>query len=75
MAKLSRSESETWVLRRRRLHRGAPSYFGYYHRSRTHLSLEMDCPEHREVHGVDGGRVIDLPDVDGLHHHYERRAA
>jgi transposase InsO family protein len=63
------------VLNERHLRRVLTSYFGYYHRSRTHLSLEMDCPEHREVHGVDGGRVIELPDVDGLHHHYERRAA
>lgn len=39
----------------------------------THLSLEMDCPEHREVQ--DSGRVIQVPAVGGLHHHYERRAA
>jgi hypothetical protein len=50
-------------------------YLDYYHRSRTHLSLEMDCPEHRDVHEVDRGRVVEIPDVGGLHHHYERQAA
>jgi transposase InsO family protein len=63
------------TLNERHLRRVLTSYFGYYHRSRTHLSLEMDCPEHRDVHEVDRGRVVEIPDVGGLHHHYERQAA
>ena len=63
------------VLNERHLRRVMSRYLDYYHRSRTHLSLEMDCPEHREVHDVDRGRVIEIADVGGLHHHYERRAA
>jgi hypothetical protein len=35
----------------------------------------MDCPEPREVQAEDRGRVVEVPEVSGLHHHYERRAA
>jgi len=63
------------VLNERHLRRVVGKYLDYYHRSRTHLSLEMDCPEHREVCDVGHGRVIEIPKVGGLHHHYERRAA
>jgi transposase InsO family protein len=51
------------------------SYFSYYHDWRTHLSLAMDCPKSRSIQPPDGGRVITMPEVGGLHHHYERRAA
>jgi putative transposase len=57
------------------LRRILSSYFHYYHGWRTHLALEMDCPEPREVQSVDRGRVVELPEVGGLHHHYERVAA
>jgi hypothetical protein len=40
----------------------------------TSTSGEMDCPEHRAVHPSDRGRVIEIPEVGGLHHHYERIA-
>jgi len=50
-------------------------YFLYYHRSRTHLSLEKDCPEPRAVEPPKMGKVIALPQVGGLHHRYTRRAA
>jgi putative transposase len=49
-------------------------YFRYYHRWRTHLSLEMDSPEGRETFAADRGRVIEVAEVGGLHHHYERAA-
>ena len=45
------------------------------HLARTHLSLEMDTPEHRPVQPPDLGRVIEFPDVAGLQRHYERHAA
>jgi putative transposase len=51
------------------------SYFEYYEHSRTHLSLEKDPPTSRAVQGSESGRVVELPQVGGLHHRYERRAA
>ena len=50
-------------------------YFNYYHRSRTHLSLRKDSPESRPVQPPELGQVVALPQVGGLHHRYERRAA
>jgi hypothetical protein len=50
-------------------------YFNYYHGARTHLSLEKDAPETRPVQPPEMGSVIELPEVGGLHHRYERRAA
>jgi transposase InsO family protein len=50
-------------------------YLEYYHRSRTHLPLAMDAPDGRSVQPPDFGEVIQLPEVGGLHHRYERRAA
>jgi putative transposase len=49
------------------------SYFAYYHRSRTHLSLCKDSPEPRAKQPL--GSVIEIAEVGGLHHRYERRAA
>jgi len=51
------------------------SYFDYYHGSRTHLSLNKDSPVPRAVHPPDMGQVVEFPQVGGLHHRYERRAA
>ena len=51
------------------------SYFDYYHRSRTHLSLEKDSPEPRAIQPPEMGSVVAVPQVGGLHHRYERRAA
>ena len=51
------------------------SYFAYYHRSRTHLSLAKDAPDERPIQPPESGEVIQLPQVGGLHHRYERRAA
>jgi hypothetical protein len=50
-------------------------YFAYYERSRTHLSLQKDAPVSRPVQPACLGRVIELPQVGGLHHRYERGAA
>src|ERR1051326_1888228 len=49
-------------------------YLRYYLNSRTHLSLEKDAPESRAVHAPALG-IVDIPQVGGLHHRYERRAA
>ena len=57
------------------LRRTLNSYFNYYHRSRTHLSLRKDSPEPRPIQPPETGRVVAVPQVGGLHHRYERRAA
>ena len=57
------------------LYRHLQSFVDYYHRSGTHLGLEKDTPEPRPVQSADMGRVIAMPEVGGLHHRYERRAA
>jgi putative transposase len=57
------------------LRRTLKAYFDYYHRVRTHLSLEKDAPETRPVQPPELGSVVELPEVGGLHHRYVRRAA
>ena len=56
---------------RRTLH----NYFAYYQWSRTHLALGKDAPESRAVEPPEQGRVVAIPQVGGLHHRYQRRAA
>ena len=63
------------VLSERHLRRVLTDYFAYYHGSRTHLSLEKDAPTPRRVQTPEEGGVIAIPEVGGLHHRYERRAA
>jgi transposase InsO family protein len=51
-------------------------YCSYYERSRTHLSLDKDTPIPRPVTSPgEGAAVVAVPEVGGLHHRYERRAA
>lgn len=57
------------------LRRTLKSYLRYYATSRTHLSLGKDAPEGRTVQSPELGPVIELAEVGGLHHRYERRAA
>jgi putative transposase len=63
------------VLNERGLRRTLRSYFDYYEKSRTHLGLAKDAPIPRPVQLPSVGRVIELLQVGGLHHRYERRAA
>jgi putative transposase len=51
------------------------SYFSYYHQTRPHLSLEKDSPEPPPIQRPERGPVVAVPQVGGLHHRYERRAA
>ena len=44
-------------------------------RWRTHLSLGKDAPQGRLIQTPDEGEVIEIQEVGGLHHHYERRIA
>jgi putative transposase len=50
-------------------------YFLYYHKYRTHLSLTKDSPEPRAVQDAQLEKAIEIPEVGGPHHHYERHAA
>jgi len=61
------------VLSQRHLRRLLKSYFAYYQWSRTHLALAKDAPEPRAI--MRQGEIIAIPQVGGLHHRYERRAA
>jgi transposase InsO family protein len=57
------------------LRRTLAGYFQYYHGTRTHISLGKDSPQPRPIQPPEMGRVVAVPQVDGLHHRYERRAA
>ena len=63
------------VLGERHLRRVLTSYFGYHHRSRTHLSLEKDPPETRNVEQPENGEIRAVPQIGGLHRRYTRMAA
>jgi transposase InsO family protein len=63
------------VLNRAHLHRLLENYLAYYHASRTHLGLDKDAPQARRVQPPEEGNIVAFPEVGGLHHRYERRAA
>ncbi len=63
------------VLGEDHLRRVLKKYSRYYHRSRTHLSLGMNAPESRPTQPAQLGDVVQIPEIGGLHHRYERRAA
>ena len=63
------------VLGERHLRRILTGYFAYYHQARTHLALAKDAPDVRPVEPASAGRIVQLPEVGGLHHRYLRQAA
>ena len=63
------------ILDERHLPRILQSYVDYYHNWRVHRALDLDVPEPRPVQMPELGLVRKLPEVGGLHHHYERIAA
>ena len=63
------------VFGERHLMRILRSYASYYHASRTHQSLNNDCPDPRPVERPEMGDVVALAQVGGLHHRYTRRLA
>jgi putative transposase len=63
------------VLNETHLRRLLSQYLIYYHRARTHLSLDKDAPEPRLVERLEQGRIVETPMVGGLHHRYSRQAA
>jgi len=50
-------------------------YCSYYEKTRTHLALDKDAPVPRPVMRPGDGDIVAIPEVGGLHHRYERRAA
>jgi putative transposase len=63
------------IFTERHLRRVLSSYVDYYQRTRTHLSLNKDCPDPRPIQPRRIGSVVAIPQVGGLHHRYERLAA
>jgi transposase InsO family protein len=63
------------VFHERQLRQILESYFEYYHRVRPHRSLAHDSLFPRPVESPQCGKVIEMPQVGGLHHHYLRQAA
>jgi transposase InsO family protein len=63
------------VLGETHLRRTLTRYFRYYHNPRTHLSLEKHAPTPRAIQNANLGPVVEVSEVGGLRHHYERRAA
>jgi len=63
------------IFNERHLRRVMSSYVDYYQHSRTHLSLDKDCPDSRPIQHRSAGRVVAILKVGGLHHRYERLAA
>jgi putative transposase len=63
------------VLGEQHLRRILTAYLAYYHRARTHLSLDKDAPDGRPIEPPELGVIVPIPEVGGLHHRYVRRAA
>jgi transposase InsO family protein len=63
------------VWNERSLRRALGLFLAYYHEWRPHLSLDKDAPIPRPPQPPACGAIVPVPHVDGLHHHYERRAA
>jgi transposase InsO family protein len=63
------------VLGERHLRRILTCYFASYHQVRTHLALDKDAPDLRPIELPATGRIVQLPEVGGLHHRYVRQAA
>jgi putative transposase len=63
------------VLGERHLHRILTRYLVYYHQARTHLALDKDTPDLRPIELPVTGKIVQLPEVGGLHHRYIRQAA
>ena len=61
------------ILNAHHLKRTLAAYFRYYHQSRPHLALEKQCPIDRQI--MKHGAIVEIPELGGLHHRYERIAA
>jgi len=52
------------IFNERRLRRVLSSYVDYYQRTRTHLSLDKDCPDSRPIMPRKIGKVVAIPQVN-----------
>ena len=43
--------------------------------TRTHLSPGKEAPASRPVTPLPAGRIVEIPQVNGLHHRYDRASA
>ena len=62
------------ILSETHLRRLLRAYLSYYNTVRPHQALENNCPRPCEVQPSGRGRVMAIPQVGGLHHHYQRAA-
>ncbi len=69
---LSASLLATVPLSESQLRRLLRSYITYYNRSRCHMALDGDAPQHRDRQETIDGPVVAIPQVGGLHHRYVR---
>jgi putative transposase len=60
------------IMNARHLKRTLAAYFNYYHRSPPHLALEKQCPVERQI--LKHGAIVEIAELGGLHHRYERIA-
>ncbi len=71
-----RARSTTFELSSiRRMRYRLTRYFAYYHQARTHLALDKDAPDVRPIGLPEAGKIVQVPEVGGLHHRYVRLAA
>ncbi len=63
------------IFNARHLRRVLSSYVDFCQRTRTHLSLDKDCPDPHPIQPPRIGRAFAIPQLGGLHHRYERLAA
>jgi putative transposase len=63
------------VLGERHPRRILTQYLAYYHQARTRLALDKDAPDLRPIQLPATGKIVQLPEVGGLHHRYIRQAA
>ena len=63
------------IFNERHLRRVLSTYIDYYQRTRTHLSLDKDCPDPRPLMPLRIGGVVAIPQVSGLYQRYGRLAA
>ena len=61
------------VLNEKHLQSILTDYIFYYNKYRTHLGINKDSPESRQVQAI--GKIDKIPLVNGLHHFYFRQAA
>ena len=52
----------------------AKDNLAYYNATRPHQALHNNSPHPSEVQAPEGGRIVAIPQVGGLHHRYQRAA-